>query len=895
MTDCYRKGQREAALKALFNEDAATEEAGAAPPKRIEAALFRQLVEERGAGPVKPCRIVGKLDLSDARFTKKLALRGLRFDGDVTVSVAEFTALDLRDCEFRGRLKLRNCRFRGNLTLVGCRFLARGKARRKARLVLGGSRIDGSLGLDTVTLQGACSLSDVLVGGDLRAGGITIDADAEHGALLLDNARVDGRIFLAPWGRSARGPREPRASGRRSTVPGRLSAFGATCHSLLIRAFDVGGECSLSGVQIKTSLESTGNKFTGNVRFDHLDCGEVVTVQGGWIGGELSIASATIPAQINLANGHFGRIKFNGARIGSFWIGTQGEVTCARLHAISTSFASYVKLSRLEVLIDDGDPAADDAARAARQDTGEIEFEHCRFESLVTTWPILDVVGIDGWGKADRVHAERAFLFTDCEVAGQLNLTRLEVGGGDEPGVVRLDRTALRGSLLISSPLAIAKRRQLPRQVREKAWAIVRAGKAMAYRARMCSLSMREFRASAVEISGLDLVRCTGGDVEDNGCLVGDRMEIAGRFETYVTTPSPKSRAQTAVGGAIRLRAARIGELHLDGGSFRQRHNCVAWKSGVVLELARIGLLRVPRVECDHGAGHNGFPVPLDLSGMTVRNWNFGEDVDTDIHAGCDEYLDFLDNDESLHREVYKSVALSLRDAGRDRDAEKILFAEEYRARWETRQARSRRTEKPGWPELSRQGHPKGRRAGRLKRFRRAFGWIGHLLELGDRYLLQYRRNPIMLLYLILTLYSVSVIFVSSHASNFELSEEARLVLKSENDRPVGLASGIEVQTDGQNVGPDPSHWRAWNAVWMAARYHVPIVSVAIEDEFLPSNDNRLRFGFPWNPPETRPPGPGAVNIAFSAEDWFALMAMFNWVMWPLLLTFALRRALRSD
>jgi hypothetical protein len=31
------------------------------------------------------------------------------------------------------------------------------------------------------------------------------------------------------------------------------------------------------------------------------------------------------------------------------------------------------------------------------------------------------------------------------------------------------------------------------------------------------------------------------------------------------------------------------------------------------------------------------------------------------------------------------------------------------------------------------------------------------------------------------------------------------------------------------------------------------------------------------------------------AEDWFAIMSILNWIMWPLLLTFALRRALRAD
>jgi hypothetical protein len=315
-----------------------------------------------------------------------------------------------------------------------------------------------------------------------------------------------------------------------------------------------------------------------------------------------------------------------------------------------------------------------------------------------------------------------------------------------------------------------------------------------------------------------------------------------------------------------------------------------------VLELAEIGLLRVPRMESPRAPEVNGFPVPLDLSGMTVRNWSFHEDVDFEARASADDFLDFLDNDESLHREVYKSVARSLRDAGRDDHAEQVLYAEEYRARWEGR--RSLTGAASDWPVLRpplfsiRGLGPKPRIEGR-----RGQPWfrLGRWFEPVDRIFLEYRRNPIRLLWVILALFALSCVFVSSHASNFELTGPARLVLQGEQGQPVEMASGIDHAFDGENVGADPRRWRIGDAVWMTARYHIPIVPLVIEDEYAASDDNRLRFGFPWDPPRVRDAGerPGAIYL--SAADWFGMMTLFNWVLWPLLLTFAIRRALRED
>ncbi len=750
-----------------------------------------------------------------------------------------------------------------------------------------------------VEVEGGCLLSGIVVGGNVRIGGLEI-APAAPESLCLNNARVGGIISLVPFGASAApAAAGGHAHGRRSRLPGSMSAFGATCQAMVMKSIDIDGECNLSGLRVATSLESTGNVFGAGLNMDHLDCGQVVTIRSCKVAGPLTFGGSKIDAQLSLGDAQLGEVLFNGASIGSLWIGTHGPVECTRIYATSSRFSSYVKMSRLVVR-----GAGGEAGSAALAGSGMIEFEHCHFNGLFTTWPVLGVPEIDGWQPNNFVKIEKGFSFTDCDVGGHLSLTRLRAGStkSGEAGFIRLDRTRLRGPLFISSPLAIARRRQVPERTRQGARKIVESGKESAYRARTGCLSIREFTASAIELSGIDLVASGSADQAgtDNGSLLGDRLEVAGRLETYVVELNPglpegRRLARANIGGALRLRAARIGELHLDGDSFRQRHGCLASSNGVVLELADIGLLRVPRMETSSEPDLNGFPVPLDLSGVTVRNWNFHEDVESERRAKASDYLDFLDNDEGLHREVYRSVAKSLRDAGQDDDAEQVLYAEEYRAHWESH--RSPALARSMWPIREPAWWFLGFGPAPRIRGRRGKPWIrlGRLFEPFDRFFLQYRRNTINLLYLILILFTVSAVFVSSNASNFELSPAARLVLKSEGGKSAGLATGIEFQTDGLNVGPDPKRWGLGNTLWMTMRYHVPIVSMTFEDEYVASNDNRLRFRLPLGNPRPRSAGENPGEILFSAEDWFALMSIFNWIMWPLLLTFALRRALRSD
>ncbi|HEY0411560.1 MAG TPA: hypothetical protein VGD66_00270 [Allosphingosinicella sp.] len=690
-----------------------------------------------------------------------------------------------------------------------------------------------------------------------------------------------------------------------------------------------GGELrslDLRGTIVNGSIALSKSELLGTCRLDRAVVRGNLAIRGGCrIVGTTNFTRTSVDSQLELSGVEFGEIVFSGSTLGSLWIGSREAVSCTGLYATDIEVRTYARLSRFSALASPG--GARGANRLHLEEPGTIAFRSCRFGSLFSTWLVKRYGETEnGWQDDNRVVAGKAFLFTDCKVKGELALSRLRVGtaeperaldslglpilatGGDDGGKawghVRLDRTVVDGAFLILSPISVAHRFELSGAVRRRAKDEIRPD-AMApkYRAHMRSLSMRDFKASYMDVSGLSLHACGKDDLDAaiDGCLVGDRLEVTSSVTTYAwlhrdgdgsssAGPARRIRAYAEVPGAVRLRGARIGELRLAAESFGHSVDCLAHKDGVVLELATIDQLRVPPRGSPPDCAHpNAFPVPLDLAGVTVRHWNFDEDVNAEGSGDIDDYLDFLDNDEKLHREVYRSISASLRNVGRDRDAEKMLYVEETRARWERHH--------PGdmWPPFPRAGR-RGARPLTLGARLKAAGF--HPIEWVDRWLLGYRRNPIVLLWVIIGLFAFSTLFVSSRPANFELSQSARLVV--ENQRPMqNDAAGIDAGASGPN--PRPSHWGLWNAVRISARYHIPIIPVLVEDEYVASNDEQLDFGLPfaekWDWKSARHQGSARRQgkVWFTAEDWFAIMSLLNWIMWPLLLTFTFRRALRAD
>ena len=203
-----------------------------------------------------------------------------------------------------------------------------------------------------------------------------------------------------------------------------------------------------------------------------------------------------------------------------------------------------------------------------------------------------------------------------------------------------------------------------------------------------------------------------------------------------------------------------------------------------------------------------GFPVPLDLTGLVVREWNLcryegqtpdavpGERVDT-REARAGDYLDVLDNDRQINRPLYQSIGKALRDRGMDSDAIEMHVAERFRVAFE-----------PGlWAPG--QGRLHGARGQDMLWWCQEGRWFRRLLRphfFLDRFLFRHGVSLWGSAGLIFALFLSSFLLVASDKRNFELTPTARQLIAaaSRPDSPIGLGRGTSGRDDGRVFGPAP-------------------------------------------------------------------------------------------
>jgi hypothetical protein len=122
-------------------------------------------------------------------------------------------------------------------------------------------------------------------------------------------------------------------------------------------------------------------------------------------------------------------------------------------------------------------------------------------------------------------------------------------------------------------------------------------------------------------------------------------------------------------------------------------------------------------------------------------------------------------------------------------------------------------------------------------------------------------------------------------------------------------------------ISPAPSEWTTADAIWMEFRYQVPIVALALRDEWTMRDEPAAIYdlsafwtneGFPSCMPgktalERRLPSEGSAPVSYpicktrsvfvipiGAEDVAGIFTILNYIMWPLLIAFLLRRLLRT-
>jgi len=655
---------------------------------------------------------------------------------------------------------------------------------------------------------------------------------------------------------------------------------------------------------------------------------------------------ARIDGQLDIQETKCGNIMLNGSHCGSFVIGANEKdgVSCTALHVVSSEFTSYVRILNLTVEADTADPKLDTAY------TGVL-FEGCTFAADVAFWREYRYGLGETSGKSERIetgftdHCRSTKIDSElrlvyCDIKGDLDLTRVTMTSGAE-GKISIDQCTIGGALRFCSPESFGNRRRITERVRASARAIAvkRAdGETDWLPATAASLRLAGSTMLSVDLTGLRLMEdptrpqlagettshAESPDVPlslPTGSIDARQITVRRRFAIYDRFEQENWVSATDIPGALWLDEADIGELVIASPSFTKGPNVSVRQDGIVLERAVIRHLKVPRLP--HGEGETGFPVPMALGGADIRSFSFRMD---DSNGGkekaskpdgreAQDYVALLESDTELRRELYRSVYRQFRDVGNTRAALQMVVAEGYRT---FRQPRGK------WKVGAALGPTWYSHIGLSKVVNLIGEGFARLWNLIFGTLFRYGASPMPMVAVGILLFFISLFGVAVDSRNFEVSGAVREVLgrngvsvvalvgpglegrEAVADRVIALdhiALGYDVCDDGVVLGPAPDQWGVWEAVWVTTRYHVPIIGMSAVSEFEPTNDRSLAFAGIGAKTECRTAQAG-LSLAnpdiprgspwFTAETWFTLMSILSWIIWPLVLTFVIRRLIRD-
>lgn len=196
------------------------------------------------------------------------ALLGRQVRGNVSLRGQRFeTSLRALDVTFWGEVDLSDCRFERSLDLAGCKFAK--------TLTLQHSHVGGSLDLSRIRVR--------------TEGSATASALPGTVSLDLRGVRVGGDLSLM------RTEVDYGTSANNSAERGGIQAGG----------IQIGGQTDLRGIKTDSSVDLSGGRFVGDVRFgldDVLDRRD----SGAYVGGKLEFQNCRFESNLALIGGEIG-------------------------------------------------------------------------------------------------------------------------------------------------------------------------------------------------------------------------------------------------------------------------------------------------------------------------------------------------------------------------------------------------------------------------------------------------------------------------------------------------------------------------------------------------------------------------------------------------------------
>jgi hypothetical protein len=869
--------------------------------------------------------------------------------GSVTRRSVIRAAANLSNIDIRGSLRLVGLRAASvNLVAGNIRgeVLARGaRIKQKSDNASGADDSSADELLPVATEIGEFDLSSATIGSNLSMRGVAINT------LTLQHTTVGGSVEIKSdwdWDRSQHQYSVDTRNSVRADRKNWLKEVEGLLDDWLPILSPVGflrstlGNCTAKSLRAGGLVELSGVAIMGELDLIGAHLGSALWIVPDTRAGFLPVVTGDVHLSTIVDNPYIeiralrcgGEVRIVGSKLGRTLItlGALGELrqwktepeknlvpcTVGMLTVTDSSIAGMLALTHIQV-------------NGAKQRAGlsGVTIQGCQIESDLLFWSTNWIArALQELPEAEQERIATALqpwkhgaaivgpvTVRNCSIGGDCDLTLLKA-----QGPIRIEDTHIRGNVLMRSLTTLTQYLTNHSGVEHL--------KAMAaeYRTIAPHLSLRASTvAQNVDLTGLTLIQdeSDADSAKTCGHLDARYLAVNGDLRTFATEGSSASDrdAYMDVPGRFDLSSGAAAQLHLSGLSFQDQHR--PWHCGR-RDIDKVRGARERGVSLAGGRFRNvtllnrtdvGCPYPLDLSDVEVSNWDIGKtDGKSDKENGAKAiyYETLLSSDSIFRRSSYRSIEQTLRNHGESDSSDEM-----YRAMSRELQ---RKNGPKTWHWLARVGEFVDRAFGKMMMGVRLAltpaRWFWQLVVWPKW--LKFGTDPMPLLVVIffLALVSYPVYREPGNVMSTASPSSTTPVSLCQSATPSTTLLLTNLTLPKHPASPCYENWGPLDAVELLVRKHLAFLPMRLQNGWDARDDVGLDYdlgafvGNVCQPPETERAmdfSAGTATCAdgvqgghfratwLNAETWAGLMSVLNLLMWPLVLTFAIRRVLRQS